>query len=247
MLVDCFLFYNEMDMLHLHLEELYDTVDTFVIVESTTTFTGNKKKLFYELNKDRYIKYTDKIVHVTVSDTPETTNPWVAERFQRDAIDRGIGKLTLKDGDLIIIGDVDEIPDTSTLTKIKNEGLMRPMNLEMDFYYYNFTCKNVNKWYSSKVVPYTVYKQYPCPDRIRSSTCDSIKNGGWHLSYFGTPEFISNKLSNFSHQEFNNSTYNDTKLISDRMKRGDDLFGRPDSRFERVESNYLPKNYLLIS
>lgn len=247
MLVDCFLFYNEMDMLHLHLEELYDTVDKFIIVESTTTFIGNKKKLFYELNKDRYVKYTDKIVHVIVSDTPETNNPWVAERFQRNAIDNGLSKLKLNDEDLIIIGDVDEIPDTSTLTKIKNDGLKRPINLEMDFYYYNFNCRNVNKWYSSKVVPYTVYKQFPCPDRIRSSKCDSIKNGGWHLSYFGTPEFISNKLSNFSHQEFNNSNYNDIKIINDRMKRGDDLFGRSDSKFEYVESTYLPNNYLLIS
>jgi len=182
-----------------------------------------------------------------VSDTPETNNPWVAERFQRNAIDNGLSKLKLNDEDLIIIGDVDEIPDTSTLTKIKNDGLKVPINLEMDFYYYNFNCRNVNKWYSSKVVPYSVYKHFPCPDRIRSSKCDSIKNGGWHLSYFGTPEFISNKLSNFSHQEFNNSNYNDIKIINDRMKRGDDLFGRSDSKFEYVESTYLPNNYLLIS
>src|SRR6056300_943618 len=247
MLVDCFLFYNELDMLHLHLEELYDTVDKFVLVESTTTFVGNPKELFFEKHKDRYSKYLDKIVHVIVKDTPKMNNPWNAERFQRDAIDRGLSQLDLKDEDIIIIGDVDEIPDTTTLNTLREEGLRKPVSLEMDFYYYNFKCRNVDKWYHAKVIPYTIYKQYPHPDNIRRSTCDKVEKGGWHLSYFGTPEFISNKLSNFSHQEYNNSTYNDTEIIKKRVEEGGDLFGRPDSKFEQVETTYLPKNHTLIS
>ena len=247
MLVDCFLFYNEMDMLHLHLEELYDVVDKFVLVESTTTFVGNPKELFFEKHRDRYSKYLDKIVHVVVDDTPKMNNPWNAERFQRDAIDRGLSQIDLNDHDIIIIGDVDEIPDVDTLSRLHEEGLARPMSLEMDFYYYNFKCRNVDKWYHGKVVPFKVYKQYPQPDNIRRSKCDTVEKGGWHLSYFGTPEFISNKLTNFSHQEYNNPTYNDTEIIKKRVEEGGYLFGRPDSKFEQVETTYLPKNYTLIS
>jgi hypothetical protein len=247
MIVDCFLFYNELDMLTLHLEELYNVVDKFVLVESTTTFVGNVKPLYFNENKDKYSKYLDKIVHVIVEDTPKSNNPWFSEKFQRNAIDRGLSQLNLKHGDIIIIGDVDEISDSETIANISKEGLHRPMSLEMDFYYYNFNCRNVEKWYSTKVIPYTIYKQYPDPDNLRRSRCDTFKNGGWHLSYFGTPEFISNKLSNFSHQEYNNNDHNDVEIIKTRMDNSDDLFGRHDSKFEKVESDYLPKNYRLIS
>lgn len=249
MIVDCFTFYNELDMLHLHLEELYDTVDKFVLVESTTTHVGNKKILYFETNKDRYTKYMDKIIHVVVDDAPECNDAWVPERFQRDAIHRGIIPLNLKDDDIIIIGDVDEIPDTSTLTKLSNQGLTIPMRLEMDFYYYNFKCRNVSKWTHGIVLPYGFYKQNPQPDKLRISLkCDVVKNGGWHLSYFGTPTFISNKLTNFAHQEFNNCNYNDIEKINNCVEKGVDLFGRTDCQFEHVlNTDYLPKNYKLIS
>jgi len=247
MLVDCFLFYNEMDMLHLHLEELYDVVDKFVLVESTTTFVGNPKELFFEKHRDRYSKYLDKIVHVVVDDTPKMNNPWISERFQRNAIDRGIAQLDLKNEDIIIICDVDEISDSETLTTISKEGLSVSMSLEMDLYYYNFNCRYTGKWHSAKVVPYTVYKQYPQPDNIRRSKCDTIEKGGWHLSYFGTPEFISNKLANFSHQEYNNPTYNNLEIIKKRVEEGGDLFGRHESKFEQVETTYLPKKRTMFS
>jgi len=247
MIVDCFLFYNELDMLTLHLEELYKVVDRFVLVESTTTFIGNTKPLYFNENKNKYSKYLDKIIHVIVEDTPKSDNPWVSEKFQRNAIDRGLSQLDLKNGDIIIIGDVDEISDSETIENISKKGLTRPVSLEMDFYYYNFNCRNVEKWYKTKVVPYIIYKQYPDPDNLRLSSCDTIKNGGWHLSYFGTPEFISNKLSNFSHQEYNNDNYNNIELIKNRIDNNEDLFGTHNSKFEKVESNYLPKNYQVIS
>ena len=37
-IIDSFLFYNELDLLELRLEELYDHVDLFLIVESTKNF-----------------------------------------------------------------------------------------------------------------------------------------------------------------------------------------------------------------
>ena len=37
-IVDCFIFYNELDMLEFRLKELNDIVDYFVLVESTYTF-----------------------------------------------------------------------------------------------------------------------------------------------------------------------------------------------------------------
>ena len=47
MVYDCFTFYNEKMMLDIRLNSLKDVVDKFVLVESTHTFSGQKKKLFY--------------------------------------------------------------------------------------------------------------------------------------------------------------------------------------------------------
>ena len=46
MIIDTFMFYNELDMLEFRLKELNSVVDKFVIVEATQTFVGNKKKLY---------------------------------------------------------------------------------------------------------------------------------------------------------------------------------------------------------
>ena len=69
-IIDCILFYNEIDMLLYHLKELNDTVDNFIIIESNYTFVGNKKRLYYEENKDKFIKYKNKIRHLIVNDIP---------------------------------------------------------------------------------------------------------------------------------------------------------------------------------
>jgi hypothetical protein len=51
------------------LHEIYPAVDFVIIVESTVTYTGNKKQLNFEKNKKMLIPYLDKIRHVVM--TPE--------------------------------------------------------------------------------------------------------------------------------------------------------------------------------
>jgi beta-1,4-mannosyl-glycoprotein beta-1,4-N-acetylglucosaminyltransferase len=67
-LIDGFVFYNELGLLKYRLDTLYEIVDNFILVESTKTFSGNSKELFYEKNKHLYEKYQDKIIHIIVDD-----------------------------------------------------------------------------------------------------------------------------------------------------------------------------------
>jgi len=67
---DCFLFFNELDLLDLRLNLLNNIVDKFVIVESTITFSGKPKKLFFEENKSLFKDFEDKIIHVIIDNTP---------------------------------------------------------------------------------------------------------------------------------------------------------------------------------
>jgi beta-1,4-mannosyl-glycoprotein beta-1,4-N-acetylglucosaminyltransferase len=46
-IIDCFIFYNELELLTYRLNLLNNIVDYFVIVESTHTFTGKEKKTIF--------------------------------------------------------------------------------------------------------------------------------------------------------------------------------------------------------
>lgn len=249
LIIDCFIFYNELEMLKYRLSVLNDHVDYFIIVESSRTFTGNEKELFFENNKHSF--NNSKIIHIIVDDFPfhyPTDRHWDNETFQRNCISRGLEKITLKDSDYILISDVDEIPDIDILRKIKTKELILDIaTLEQDFYYYNLECKMNKSHNLSKIVSYKKFKELKLCDHIRNYTnCNVIKKGGWHLSYFGDSSFISNKIKNFSHQEYNKNMYTDTSLIEQRIKNGTDLFDRGTETFTIIniqDNNYLPPKY----
>ena len=245
--IDCFIFYNELDMLEFRLEELNDFVDRFVIVESTKTFVGKEKSLIFEENSSRFEKYLHKITHV-VENNMDNRNPWTNETTQRNAIDKGIKSLNLNENDIILISDVDEIPDTKTLSEFKKNGVNQLLTLRQEMYYYNLTCKFNGVWHFPKAIDYLTYKIYGSPQKIRMSQGKIIYNGGWHFSYFGDADFIKNKINNFSHQEYNSNEFTNKEHIEEVIKNGKDLFKREKDNITYTivkpdENPYLPKNY----
>lgn len=260
-LIDCFTFYNELEMLKFRLNYLYDTVDKFILLESTLTFSGKQKNLYFEQNKELFEKYMDKIIHIKVDDLPlddpnkdVITNAWIREKLQRNLLHRGIQQLQLDEKDVIIITDLDEIPDRNTLAYIKQLETLDniPYALEQDMYYYNLTCKGKNKWYHPKLVTYYTYKNiFNCrADDIRMvDKYGIIRNGGWHFSYFGDVSFIQNKIKNFAHQEFNNEKFWSEDNILKQIQTCGDLFLRDNASTHHFEycpiadNKYLPETH----
>jgi beta-1,4-mannosyl-glycoprotein beta-1,4-N-acetylglucosaminyltransferase len=249
MIIDCFIFYNELELLFYRLSILYDKVDYFVLVESTRTYTGVDKPLYFEQNKALFDNFKDKIIHVIIDDLKaeplSKDEVWLNEYKQRNSIDIGIKRLNLKNDDLIIVSDVDEIINPEVIDRLQPN-----CSLEMDFYYYNLHTLNKNKWYYAKVIDYEFYKKRFAskPNSIRWNSKFSyvIKNSGWHLSYFGDEYFIQNKLKNFAHQEWNSDYYTDVNKIKERMEKSQDLFERQEEQWENIElsSNInLPYKY----
>jgi hypothetical protein len=71
-----------------------------------------------------------------------------------------------------------------------------------------------------------------------------IENGGWHLSYFGDIQFIVDKISSFSHQEYNNRNFIDKKKLEDNIKNGVNLLNNTNLVFIPIDANKnLPTNY----
>jgi beta-1,4-mannosyl-glycoprotein beta-1,4-N-acetylglucosaminyltransferase len=252
-LVDAFTFYNELDMLYYRLNILDDIVDYFVLVESTRTHAGEVKPLYFQDNQERFLKFAHKIIHIIVDDLiiPDISNgeQWTNEKHQRNCIDLGIKELQLQSSDLIIISDLDEIPDPTTLILLKNSEQSIPYAaLKQDFYYYNLNSKMNEIWYHSKVITYSEYiKMNSKPSDIRLSNAPLIiERGGWHLSYFGDVKFIQNKLFQFAHQEFNLPEITNTNNLEMRIKSGQDILARDHINITQVsikENLYLPPEY----
>lgn len=119
MVYDCFIFFNELELLELRLHELAGVVDKFVIVEAQRTFTNKPKPLFFQENRDRFHEFADRIIHVAVTDSPDVSDPWAVEQFQRNCIARGLTQC--RPDDWILISDLDEIPRATTVQRVSRE------------------------------------------------------------------------------------------------------------------------------
>jgi beta-1,4-mannosyl-glycoprotein beta-1,4-N-acetylglucosaminyltransferase len=247
-IIDCFIFYNELDMLNYRFNILNDVVDYFILVESNYTFNGEKKELFFYNNRHLFDKFNDKIIHIVV-DKVSNTDAWSNEYNQRNSIDLGIKQIDMNDDDIIIISDVDEIIDPNTLSKILNDSeyVVDIKSLEMDCYYYNLNSKIVGKWKLSKILTFRKYKELNLScDKIRNYNCSIIPKSGWHLSYFGDAQFISNKIKNFSHQEYNNEYFTNIEKIDKHIIEASDLYNRDNNQIVKIsiaDNNYLPTGY----
>jgi len=133
MVIDIFPFFNELDLLEIRLNILNDYVDKFVICEATETFSGKPKPLYFKENEERFAKWKDKIVHYVVDDfpndkeiydkaikSPNTGNKehwWVREFYQKESAIKALS--FCKEDDIIMVSDVDEIPNPNILKEIK--------------------------------------------------------------------------------------------------------------------------------
>ena len=79
MVYDCFQFFNELDILKLRMHVLNDVVDKFVISEATVTFSGEKKPLYFQENREMFKEFEDKIIHKVVDDTPMDTSAFMRD------------------------------------------------------------------------------------------------------------------------------------------------------------------------
>lgn len=189
MVYDCFTFFNELDLLNIRLNILSPYVDKFIIVEAGKTQSLIDKPFYFEENKDKFSNFLNKIIHIKVEDYPDNKNNlWEMENHQRNCISRGFSNLA--DDDIVIISDVDEIPDPKKFVIFKNIDF-KLASFEQDFYAYFLNLKSISSnWIGSVAVKYSILKNIS-PQNIRNHKDripTLIKNGGWHFSWLGGAE-----------------------------------------------------------
>ena len=253
MIIDTFIFFNELELLDIRLNILNDCVDRFVLVEATRTFQGKPKPLYFEENKSKFSKFKHKITHVIVDDLPVNVAPFDREYFQRDAILRGLSGCSAED--LIILSDLDEIPNPEVIPKYLEKGLIGLFIQNFFYYTLHSKCVELESLPCSLIVnfdeiglPAVLRKRVVAYHSAILSKAEpdphfkfkTIENGGWHFSYLGGPEAIRTKIEAYSHDELNIDEFKNIHNIQTAIADGRDIFGRKLS-FADAAIEELPK------
>ncbi len=255
---DCFMFYDEEILLETRFNILNKYVDFFVIVESKFFHNGNPRDLKFDINK--YEKFKNKIIYLIHDEEPsgiqaisvnesEAIKSWkhienalMRENDQRNFIIKGLENA--KDDDLILISDVDEIPnlDSVDLKKVNNKIII----FEQDIFYYklnrylpNFIwygtkgCKKKNlsspQWLRNvKSNKYSFFRVDTFFSNTKYINKNYIKLGGWHFSNIKNVDDIELKLKSYlHHRDYEVEELGKTK-IKELIKKNEtiyDMFG----------------------
>ncbi len=239
------MYFDEDLLLDLRLNSLNKFVKKFVITEATYTHNGAKKKLNFDINK--FKKFKDKIIYLIVDKQPNNIsdlldndskekrgeklilNGMARDYFQRENLSKGIAEAA--NDDLILISDLDEIPNLNHLNfrNIKNNIIIFEQKMfyyKLNLYYEDYT------WLGTKAVKRKNFispqwlrnikgKNYPkwridtLFSKKKYSNLYFIKNGGWHFTCLRTAEDLEKKLLNFAHHY----EYEESGLNIDNLKR----------------------------
>jgi beta-1,4-mannosyl-glycoprotein beta-1,4-N-acetylglucosaminyltransferase len=250
---DCFQFFNEENILDIRLNILSPFVDYFVIVESNYDHQGNLRELVF--NKKKFEKFAHKIRYVVVKDICQSLiknhkgGHSLIEQYQRNAIMRGLKGSNNED--LIIISDVDEIPDLRKLN-LYNKKNYAVFSQRMFNFKLNLMNMTESNWHGSRMclkknlkspqyLRNLKFKKYPFWRLDKIKNIQIIENGGWHFSYVQDVSLIVKKIKSFSHGELNDPSLVNENSVREKIIQGVDIFNR-NIEYKKVEiDNSFPE------
>ena len=277
---DCFQYHDEDLLLDIRLNILNQYVKKFIITEATYTHNGTKKKLNFDVNN--FSKFKDKINYLVIDNPPANIlninendseekkgeklilNGMARDYFQRENLINGLNDAL--ENDIILISDLDEIPNLSglDLSKIKNKIIIFEQKM---FYYKLNLLYNDCSWFGTKackkknlISPQWLRnikaKKYPSWrldllfSKKKYTDLFFVKDGGWHFTYLKTPEGLEKKLLNFAHHyEFEKSVLkiddikkfmNEKRVVYDHNVDQKSFKWSGKSTLKKIDNTFLP-------
>ena len=224
---DCTTYYSEDMMLDLRFNILNEHVHKFVVIESTYSHSGNKKKLNFDINN--YPKFKDKIIYKVIDHEPKDLHkigdesPNYLKRLnsvKRIELSYNFMENSIKeadDQDLIILSDNDEIPNLNSAS-FKNSKKKLIIFKQLFFYYKFNLLYEILPWFGSRAcnkgnlksfswLKNIKNKKYPFWridayfSQLKNTNLDIINDGGWHFTNLKSPEAVYEKMKNFGHHD----------------------------------------------
>jgi len=261
------MYFDEDVILDLRLNILNPFIDYFVIVESTFNHKGEKRKLKFDINK--YKKFENKIIYLIFDKEPSgiekvfdtdnedevsrklILNAASRENGQRNFISKGLERANEKD--LILISDVDEIPNLEKINwnTLKNQIVL----FKQDMFYYKLNLRLPDLiWSGSKACrkkylkspqwlrnvkdkKYSFFRLDTLFSEKKYINIKFINNGGWHFSNIKTAAEIEYKLKSYlHHREFDLNPMSESE-IEDIIKNKQAIYDlKVDKKINKIGS-----------
>ena len=223
---DCFIYFDEELLLDIRFNILDKFVDKFVIVESKFSHRGEERKANFDIQK--FEKFKDKIIYILLDRNPtelfkiNENDPKINEKiiingnlrefYQRNSILNGLDGTT--DNDLIIISDVDEIPNLENVNLDKVKG--NPYLFKQIFCCYKLNLFSEMRWCGSRMIKkknllspqwlrdikdrnYSKWRFDTFFSKKKYNNIKFIEEGGWHFSYLKNSSGVEKKLKSIRH------------------------------------------------
>jgi beta-1,4-mannosyl-glycoprotein beta-1,4-N-acetylglucosaminyltransferase len=192
---DCFLFFNEVDLLECRLEELSGVVDKFIIVEAGENHQGKKRRSRFD--KARFAPWGRQIEYIWVPSLKETL-PRKKENEQREWFGAGLASVSARPSDIVIQSDLDEIPTRASVLGLEAslEACLGPIiAFDQSPHYFAVDWKHPRRCgmapAACRLSDVTTFTEM----RHASEGSPTISNAGWHFSWLGTPAEHVEKLN----------------------------------------------------
>jgi len=225
-IIDCFNYFDEDMLLDLRLNILNKHVFKFIICEANYSHKGVSKKLNFDIKN--FKKFKDKIIYIPLEEQPSNLkkiadsdddnvknskiieNCLIREELQRNYVMNKISKFD--DQDLIIYGDLDEIPNLENFVYKNKISLFCQ---KMFYYKFNLIYPG-HQWFGTKackkkhlispqLLRFIKSKKYPfwridtIFSKLKYINMNIIYDGGWHFCNIRNPEELHYKMQNFAH------------------------------------------------
>ena len=263
MILDCFPFFNELDLLEVRLHTLAPYVDAFVLCEANRTFQGAEKPFVFEKHRgeSRFRSKPIVSIQLDLSGMDGTPDPWAREQVQRKALRYAFDTVKyatdgirrqISPSDRLILSDIDEIPDLKIFETFdfSESSTMMAWHQMLYYYWVNMRCWD---WIGPVSCTLETFQSRYKSDMqlLRDSRAQAqcVLDGGWHFSFLGGPQAIKEKIEAFSHTEYSHCAANEVieYALREGWRKDRDLFGRDMMHFEVMPDDshlpaYLAKN-----
>jgi len=270
------MYFDEELVVDIRFNTLNEFVDYFVVVESKFTHKGDKRDL--KFNHKKFNKFKDKIIYLIYDKPPQKIikfksedseeekstkyilNAAYRENGQRNYILKGLDDA--KENDIILISDVDEIPNLSNISW--NEIKEKIILFKQDMFYYKFNlrlpdviwtgtkgCKKKDlmnpQWLRNvKDRKYSSFRIDTFFSKNKYSSIKIINNGGWHFSNIKTAKEIEHKLKSYlHHREFDQQPLS-VKQIDEIIRNKQAIYDlKVDKRVNKIGNGNKLEKYEL--
>jgi len=223
MILDTFMYNGEESILDIRLNTLDSIVDKFIFIESPTSHSKIKKEPKFKDQEKRFLKFQNKIDYYCLDYCIYDNyiyNDFSGRKVLQEILFK---KYNLQPDDIIIHGDLDEIPRPETLTKElkQRENNDKPFTLMTDYRTLCFDLQDEERnrkgkdayFPGSMVLKFkTLYKnQLHSLRQIRGNpiingqdfkdSFDLINEGGWHFTYCAGINETVDKFKHFCHAD----------------------------------------------